>query len=124
MKIAIRTRHLSLRPRLRARLESYLRTVLQQDQEHLAMATLYITATPLAAGSLTGFSCRLVLDSVRAGQIVVSSEAPRLTTALRHATRRGRAVVRQRSKQSLDRSHGVRAMRQQLSPLRVEQCSS
>ena len=123
MRITIRTRHLSIRPRLRARLESYVRTVLQREQEHVAMATLYITATPLAS-SFTGFSCRLVLDSVRAGQIVVSSEAPRLTAALRHATRRGRAVLRQRSKQSLDRSHGVRAMRQQFSPLRMEQCSS
>lgn len=123
MNITIRTRRLSIRPRLRSRLENYLRTVLQREQEHLATATLWISSTPLA-GNFSGFACRLVLESRLAGQIVISSEAPRLTAALRHVTRRGRAVLRQRGKQSIDRRHGVRAMRQHNLHRRMEQCSS
>lgn len=123
MNITIRTRRVSIRPRLRYRLENYLRTVLQREEEQLASATLHISSTPLA-GTFIGFACRLVLHSRRAGQIVVSSEGPRLTAALRHVTRRGRAVLRQRSKQSVDRYHGGRAMRQHSSQRRMEPCSN
>ena len=123
MNITIRTRRLSLRPRLRVRIEDYLRTVLQREEGQVLSATLYISSTPLA-GTFIGYACRLVLHARRAGQVVVSSEAPRLTAALRHVTRRGRAVLRQRSKQTVDRYHGVRAARQQSSQPRVEQWSS
>lgn len=107
MHISIRTRRISIRSRLRDQIERYLRKVLQSEQGHVVMATLYITSTPIA-GSYTGFACRLVIRSPRTGKIVVNSNAPRLTVALKQAARRARILLRQRSKRRRARGHGSR----------------
>lgn len=123
MEINIRTRRMSIPARLRSRIEAYVQTALRREREHINAVALYISATPLA-GSYTGFACRLVLHSSRAGRIVVTAEASRLTAALRQVTRRSRAVVRQRSKHTVDRYQGAWLARRRNSHERVEQWSS
>jgi hypothetical protein len=100
MRIAIRTRRLSLRPKLRAAIERYLRRSLNRQRFQLSQVVLYL-APARVYGTEVEIACRLVIWSPGVQQIAVNDADTSIRKVVVRAVRRARHVARRRLKRHI-----------------------
>jgi hypothetical protein len=95
MWISIRTRRMSLSPKVRRTIEKHVARVFERQRANIASVVLYLSPTELTDSALN-ISCRIVLWSPVLGQVAITRVAPSVRSAVRQATQQARQGVRKR----------------------------
>lgn len=100
MRIAIRTRRLSLSSKLRAAIERYLRRSLSRQRFQLSQVVLYLSPARILGNDIE-FACRLVIWSPGVQQIAINDADLSIRKVVVRAVHRARHVARRRLKRHI-----------------------
>lgn len=101
MWVSVRTKRVSIRPRLRAAIERYVRRILERDRARISSVVVYLSPARVLHDDIE-YACRVVVWGSSIGQIAVNHVSFSIREAVGKAARRARRIVRQRAKRRVD----------------------
>jgi hypothetical protein len=94
MWISIQTKRVKVSPRMRLKIENFVRRMLERERRYVGSAVIGIRPTTL--GNDVGFACQITLWSHYLGLTVVSDCGDTIRTAAQQAALRSREIIRRR----------------------------
>lgn len=95
MWITVRSERVTLTPRMRRKIESFVRDTFEREQNQIASCVVQVGPAKLGRDD-TGFACRINLWSSYLGTITVRDAGDTLRTAVQVAALRARHTARRR----------------------------